>query len=357
MDTDTLNISRLKLTQNCEKNSFCKTNIDYLPFETLVHILKYTDVKTLGNLCSVNKYFNNIISVNLWMIIDSLYKYTDTILIPKTIWTYNKYRYLIDWNTIIMYNQQHNMTIPEDVVIWIPDIQDLQMIAAYQTLSEETITILYDRIEWSTLLSKQSVPINIIYYIIDSQTDIWSLSNADWFNIWSYQKLDCDFVTRYFDKVEWHALSSNKEIVSFDFISKFGEHIVWQEFTKHSIHENILEYYIHKFDFICWNNISRYTELSDKFMKCHLKHLDIGSLIRYQSISDQLLNEIVDNFSDTDMDFYMPNIATYQNLSQPFVEKYKMYLPLRALIRNKWVAKSIIHKIYGHIDFSINYWI
>lgn len=339
-----LDITRLNLNKN-------ENNI-WLPLETWMHILKFTDIVTMSNLCCVNQYFNNMINNNLWMIIDKLHKYTDTILIPKTIWTFNKYRYLIDWNSIIMYNQQHNKIIPEDVILWIPDIQDLQTIAVYQTLSEETITMLYDKIDWSTLLSKQIVPIDIIYYIVNSQNDTWSLSNADWFNIWAYQKLDCAFVTRFLDQAEWHALSSNKEMVSFDFISMFGENIIWQEFTKHSIHENILEFYIHKFDFVCWNNISRYTELSNEFMKRHLKNLDIGTLIRYQSISQPLLDEIVNNFNDTDIDFYMQNIGTYQKLSKQFIQRFKTYLPLRVLIRNKWIPRSQIHSIYGNI-FSI----
>lgn len=335
---DIFDIKQLALNNN---------NIYSLPLEMLISILKYTDVITVSNLSCANKYFNNTINNNLWGIIDKLHKHTDTILIPKTIRTYNKYRYLVDWNNIIMYNQQHNKIIPEDVIIWIPDIQDLQTIAVYQTLSEKIIRMLYNRIEWSTLLSKQLIPLDIIYYIVNSQNDTWSLSNADWFNIWSYQKVDCAFVTRFIDKVEWYALSTNKEMVSFDFINMFGKHIVWQEFTKHSIHENILEYYTDKFDFVCWNNISRYTELSDAFMKLHLKNLDIGTLIRYQSISQTLLDEMVNNFNDTDIDFYMQNIGTYQKISRQFITRFKYCLSLRVLIRNKLIPRSDIHNIYG----------
>jgi hypothetical protein len=287
-----------------------------------------------------------MINDNLWTIIDNLYKQTGTILIPKNIQTYKKYRYLVDWNNIIMYNQQYNKIIPEDVIIWIPDIQDLQIIAVYQSLSENTIRMLYNKIDWSILLSKQIVPLDIIYHIVNSS----ELSVTDWFNIWLYQKVDCAFVTTFFNKVEWHALSMNKEVVSVDFINMFGKYIIWQEFTKHSIHENILEYYIDKFDFICWNNISRYTELSDRFMKRYLKQLDLGTLIRYQSISQTLLDEIVDNFNDNDVDFYMQNIGMYQKISKKFIIRYKYYLPLRVLIRNKHIPRSDIHTIYGNIS-------
>lgn len=323
------------------------SNLSILPLEILMYVLKYTDVITVSKLSCVNKYFNNMINDNLWNIIDKLYKHTDTILIPKTIQTYNKYLYLVDWNNIIMYNQQHNKIIHEDVIIWIPDIQDLHIIAVYQTLTEKTIRMLYNKIDRSILLSKQIVPLDIIYYIISSSHDI---SVTDWFNIWLYQKVDCAFVTTFFDKVEWHALSMNKEVVSVDFINMFGKYIIWQEFTKHSIHENILKYYIDKFDFICWNNISRYTELSDTFMKLHLQNLDLGTLIRYQSIPPTLLEEIVENFNDNDIDFYMQNIGTYQKISKKFICRYKYYLPLRVLIRNKHIPRSDIHTIYGNIS-------
>lgn len=333
------------------------TGIRDIPLEILINILKFTDVKTVSNLCCINKYFNDTISRNLWIIIDKLYIYTDTVLIPNTIWTYNKYRYLVDWNNIIMYNQQCNKSIPDDIVLWIPDIQDLQTIAIYQTLSEYTIRIIYPKVEWGTLLLKQTVPLDIIDLIIHSQNNDWQLSNIDWCNIWLFQKVDCDFISRYLDKVEWHALSSNKEVVSIEFISKYGNQIIWQEFTKHSIHENILEFYIDKFDFICWNNISRYTELSESFMKSYLKHLDIGTLIRYQSLSEGFLDEIVYNFNDSDKEFHMQSIGTYQKISKQFIERHKYYLPLRVLIRNKHIPRSYIHSIHGSIDCSINYWI
>jgi hypothetical protein len=314
-----------------------------LPYELWLDILKYTDIKTISNMICVNKYFNKQLDTELWSIIDNLYRDIDLTLIPKTKMTFNKYRYLVDWNNIVLYNQEHNKRIPESVIEWIPDKIDLEIICTYQNFSENLVRKIYKRLSWSSLLAKQIVPIDIIDNHITNEI---TLSNSDWYNIWSKQNIDINFVSKYIDKVQWHPLSSNKNIVSLEFIQMYGEDIIWQEFTKHSISENILVHFLYKFDFFCWSNICRYTELSNEFIKTYLQYMDIGTVLRYQVLSQNLLNDIVDNFNETDFDFNFQNIAVYQPLSKDFIIKYKNLLPLRTIIRNKHIPRSVIHDIY-----------
>jgi hypothetical protein len=317
-----------------------------LPYELWLDILKYTDVQTISNMICVNKYFNKQLDMELWTIIDNLYERkrgVEQIIIPKTKQTYDKYRYLIDWSNIILYNKQNNRKISEDVILWIPDKIDLEMICAYQTFSENLIRKVYKQLSWSSLLIKQTVPIDIIDYNI---TNGVTFSDSDWYNIWSQQKIDMNFVTKYIDKVQWHPLSSNKNIVSLEFIEMYNESIIWQEFTKHGISENIVIYFLDKFDFFCWSNLCRYTELSNEFIRTYLKYMDIGTVLRYQVLSQDLLNEIVDNFNETDFDFNFQTIAVYQPLSKDFIIKYKHNIPLRTIIRNKHIPRSFIHDIY-----------
>lgn len=329
------------------------TNIIYkIPIELWSNILKYTNVPTISNFSCLNTHFNKIIDDNLWMFIDKVLKYTETILIPKTIHTFYKYRYIVDWHDIILYNQQCNSKIPEDVIVWIPETVDLEAIVLYQTLSEDIIRGIYPKVSWPTLLQKQRVPLDVIYCMIQSQNEEWSLSTSDWCNIWSKQKIDCNFITKYIDNIQWHPLSTNKDIISYDLISLYGENLIWHEFTKHGIHEDILKHFTHKFDFICWNNISRYTELSNDFIEKYLGNLDIGSVVRYQDISEKLLNTIVESFSDFDLDFYMSTIGSYQKISEDFILRYKDRLPFRTIIKNKRIPKSLVHKIYKD-DYEI----
>lgn len=326
------------------------TLLNSIPIELWYNILKWTDVITLSKLAKTNRFFNHLIDDNLWRLVDNLYKLTDTILIPRTVFTFNKYRYLVDWSNIILYNQQYNRTIPEETILWIPDIPDLEMICLYQTFSEYLIRTLYPRINWSTLLEKQTVPLDIIDFMIQSQNDYWELSNIDWCNIWLFHPIDYNFILRNLENVQWHPLSSNKSSVSYKVMNHFGNNIVWQEFTKHSLHEEILEHFVNKFDFICWNNISRYTNMSPDFIKRHIKNLDISSIIRYQIIPEWLLLEIIQSlkpFEEFDLDFYMPNIATYQKISKQFIVQYKNYIPFKALVRNTQIPRSLIHELYS----------
>lgn len=327
------------------KNKTLKT-LENLPFEILLKILKYTDVVTISKFNCLNQYFHILIDQNLWLLIDNLNSHTNSILIPNTIFTYNKYRYLIDWSDIIMYNQENGLKIPENVISWIEDPIDLQIICSYQHFSENLIRQLYNKISWSLLLAKQDVPLDLINYIITNQSDTFRLSVTDWYNICNFQKIDCEFVDKNLENVEWYPLSCNKNLVCYDFIYKYGNDIIWQEFTKHGIHENILVYFIHKFDFICWNNISRFTQLSESFIETYLQYLDKPTILRYQSIPEKMLIEMVESFSDFDQEFYFPTIAIYQNLSRNFIIKYKSKLPLRSIIRNKYIRKSLIHEIY-----------
>jgi hypothetical protein len=329
------------------KKSILKT----LPFEIWHKIFKYIDINTLSNLICTNKFFNIIIYNNFWYLIDNIidYNHFDYTLIPATIQTFYKYKYLIDWNSIILHNQTcANKTIPESTVVWIPNNKDLQIISTCQTFSDDLIRQVFYKINYKTLLSSQTIPIDILYKIIETNT----LSTQDWYSVWNKQPIDYNFVLKYIDNVQWHPLSSNKNIVCYEIIQNYGENIIWQEFTKHSINQNILQSFIHKFDFICWSNISRFTELSETFIKTNFKHFELGSLIRYQRLSENLLDDIVSKFTETDFTFNFINILTYQKVSENFLLKYNTYDKdqlLRALLKNKRIPRSLIRDL-DHSD-------
>jgi hypothetical protein len=173
------------------------------------------------------------------------------------------------------------------------------------------------------------------------------LNNADWYAIWTKQTVNYDFIVKYEDYVQWHPLCGNKSCVSFEFITNYSDKIIWPEFTKHSINEKILEKFVNSFDFISWNNISRYTELSDEFIKKYIIYLDLGCIFRYQKLSLELLNRLVESFTNDEFVFYFQSICLYQKLTSEFIIKYKDKINLKHLIRNKNIPKSIIYSIYG----------
>lgn len=323
--------------------------VKLLPSEMWSEIFKYTDIKSLSNLICTNTFFKNMIYNQFWYTIDNIIKHNIKSidgLIPATIQTFNKYIYLVDWSTIVLHNQNNNKKIPESTIVWISNNIDLQIISTYQKFSDDLIRQIYHKISYKTLLSSQSIPDDILNILIEKNI----FTHQDWYNVWEKHPIDYNFLISNIDNVQWHPLSSNKNIVCYEIIQNYGENIIWQEFTKHSINESILQLFTHKFDFICWSNIVRFTELSDKFIKNNLKHLDVGSLIRYQSLSKDLLNDIVSKFTETDFFFYFISILSYQEISKDFLLKYFNIEPrqtmLRALVKNKKVPRSLLHELY-----------
>jgi len=314
-----------------------------IPSEIWINIFKYINVKSLSKLICTNHFFYNLINSQFWYIIDTINDNLTDRLIPATIETYNKYIYLIDWNAIIMYNQSNNKKIPESVIKWIPNTKDLQVITIYQTFSENLVQQIFHKINYHTLLSTQTVPQNILHYIIETNM----LNNQDWHYIWSKQPINCNFIDTYIDNIQWHPLSSNKNSVTHRIINKYGENLVWHEFTKHSINENILKLFIHKFDLICWNNIARYTILSEDFIKTFIDFLDIGSIIRYQKLSQDFINNLISKFTDFEFDLHFQTICTYQKLSKDFLLRYKNHYNYRTLIKNKQIPRSFIYELFN----------
>ena len=314
------------------------------PVEIWIHVLKYIDLRSLSNLISCNTWFHNMISNNKWFFVDNLID-NEKLLIPATKETCSNYKYCIDWSHIILQNETNGYKIPESVIEYITDAQDLEIISCYQKFSNNLIYKLINKISCKNLLNNQDLPLDILYLFAESNTYI--LNNADWYAIWTKQTVDFNFIVQYEDRVQWHPLCGNKSCVSFDFINRYHNKIIWPEFTKHSISEKILEQFIDRFDFISWNNISRYTQLSDNFIKKNLIYLDLGCLFRYQTLSMELLNTLVNSFTIDEFVFYFQSICFYQKLTSEFIIQYKDKIILKHLIRNKNIPKSILHSIYG----------
>ena len=315
-----------------------------LPIEILIQILKYINLRTLGKLTCCNKIIYKIISENKWFFVDNFID-NDNLFIPLTKETFNNYRYCVDWSHIILQNEKTGYNIPESVIEWIEDTQDLEIIASYQKFSNNLLYKLINKISFKNLLNTQDLPLDIIYWFVESNTYV--LNNANWYAIWSKQTVNYDFIVKYEDYIQWHPLCGNKSCVSFEFINNYHSKIIWQEFTKHSINEKILEQFADRFDFISWNNISRYTQLSNEFINKYIIYLDLGCIFRYQKLSSELLNTLIESFTNDEFVFYFQSICLYQKLTSEFIIKYKDNIMIKHLIRNKNIPKSILYSIYG----------
>jgi len=304
-----------------------------LPFEIWIDIFKYLDLENLSKMSCLNKYFNYYIKKNKWDLIDQLYT-KNFLVIPKTKETYLNYYYCIDWSKYIL----NRVYIPEDVIRWITNTTDLEVITLHQKLSPQMIEQIYNKVQLDVLIAKQEIPLHILYEVLSRNDN--ELSHYQWYLVWSAQPIDYNFVLKYFSKIQWQPVSCNKHALSYELISNFSENLIWSEITRHGIHEDIINEFKHKMDFICWSNISEYTQLSTEFMRDNLLSLEFNRLLRFQTIEEDFLFELVDNLVESEKFTYVNSIVLHQKVSLSFLKKYTRYISFKILIRNEKILRK-----------------
>lgn len=310
-----------------------------LPVEIWFIILKNISFRDLSCLMCVNRYLYNLIQKNKWRLVDNLNDVSFNI-IPKTKETFINYKYSIDWVGMILNNKENKNYIPDYVIEWIEDRQILEYMCIYQTFSEETIRRIFDKINWQLLLLYQKkIPLDLINYIVET----YDLSFENWNLIWLNENLDLNFITKYINKVRWHVISGNKEIISIDLIEKYGDRLILHEITKHGINERIIIHYLSKMDMICWTNVSQFTKLSMDFIKKYIDKLNLQFILNYQEIDEGFLESLIEKLSDLEETIFFQSVALNQKLSYNFISKYKNDLCIQNLIRNKKILRNDIY--------------
>lgn len=313
-----------------------------IPVEIWFDIIKYLSIIDISHLSCINKHMNNLIKENKWSFIDIIYN-PDNIIIPKTSETFQNFRFCIDWCHIILSNPNNKDIIPNEIIEWINDRQDLEYICIYQNLSENTIRNCFNKIHWRLLLTYQTLPVDLIEIIIES----YDLSNSDWNLIWLNPNITVDFVTKNIDHAQWHIISANKKLITLELIQKYGNRLSLHELTKHGINEKIIDYYLPRMDIICWINVSQFTKLSMDFIKTHIDKLNLQFIVNCQEIEESYLEEIIKNrLDDNNYTMFFQAISLNQKLSYDFIKKYKNDLFLKNLIRNKWISRKDLHALF-----------
>lgn len=312
-----------------------------VPVEIWFDIIKYLTISDLSNLMCINKHLSHLIKTNKWSFIDEISD--SNIYIPKTLETYKNFRFCIDWCNIILSNPNRRDIIPNEVIQWIEDRQDLEYICIYQDLLEKTIRKCFKKVNWRLLLTYQILPVDLIEIIVET----YDLSNSDWNLIWINPNINLDFLIKNIDRAQWHIISSNKNLISFQLIEKYGNRLSLHELTKHGINEEIINYYLPKMDMICWINVSQFTKLSMVFIKTHIDKLNLQFLVNCQDIDEMYLENIIKNrLEDNNYPMFFQAISLNQKLSHNFIKKYKDDLYLKNLIRNKRILRKDLHALF-----------
>jgi hypothetical protein len=314
-----------------------------LPNELWIKVIQHTNIITLSKIILLNKEcyngFNNI--DYKWELIDNMND--KGICIPLNKETFREYRYCIDFMTLL-YNEQH---LPDKTIDNLHMEIDFSMLSKYQKLSDNLLYKYHNRIlVINNLLSEQVLPYDLLFYYINN----CNLNNSHWHYICKFQKLNMEFLEQFIDKIDWHALSENKSILTYDIIYKYHEKLNWHKLCRLGLSEELLDQFKYKFDMFCWNEVAMSSTLSNEFILNNPSLIvNLMGILTCQSLNESTLQFIIENINslNNDESDIFNKIASRQELSKDFILKYNSLLPLELLIRNPKIKRSYLKQIFG----------
>lgn len=315
------------------------SNVSF-PDEIWENILINSSVPTLSTMCCVSKRFNNMINGKLWDFIDLLPP-QKKFPIPRNKPTLTKFFYIIDWTSIVCNDQK----VPEDILTELVDQVDLVAISSKQKLSNDFIRKHFDKLPAHHLIHNQTVSTDILEKIINNDVRVIAT-----YALWEKHFLDYEFIKKYFNHVNWMALSSNKNALSVNIIDEFHDKLFWPELSKHGLAEWLIAKYIHKIDKFSWSNIAFFSQLSRQFIIEHIDDLNLLTILHTQELGHDFIIQLIEyGVEEYDACDLWNKVSANQRLSRDFLEKYKSKLSLRLLIRNPRVKRKDLVCVFGNI--------
>lgn len=324
------------------------TNLDNLPDDIWFTLSKYIDLPTISTCLSVNKKTFEQLNKIKWNLIDEMLMFHKSFsCFPKTRDTYHEYKYCIDFVSLL-YNEENktHFKLSEDTIdIFINDI-NFDLLCSFQSLTPVTIEKHYSQItNLNILLRTQKLP----QYLIEILVSNYTLDNSHWKSICEYQTLTVDFIQKYYPFINWHALSTNKESITIDLINQYPNQLKWTELSNLGLSEDVIESCRHKLDTFSWINITFTSKLSSRFIKKHLRNLDIMRVITCQQIDEETILYLIEKglIAGYPEDSLWKKVSTTQTLTLGFIQEHKSKLDLNSLVRNPKIKRSHLKKVYG----------
>lgn len=166
-------------------------------------------------------------------------------------------------------------------------------------------------------------------------------SIVGWNTVSKWENLKLDFIDKYQDYVDWHAILSVQNLTD-SFIETHKNRIIgnvqWtRALLRPSITEAYIEEYIDKFDWSMVNVSTIYnssiSHVSEKFLIKYSDKVNWYSIYSNKKLSEVLIRQHIHiNFNDcqnnwrTFMFTYWDLISQYQTLSESFIEEFKSRL-------------------------------
>ena len=302
--------------------------------DIIINILHYTDLRSLSTMACVDRRLAQLVKTIKWSVIDSQEKTWNSV--PLNTQTHENYFWAIDWQRIIYHNKSD---IPDEVIDKVMDNMDRQLVLGSRKVSSAILYKYFNLVHYTVLLEKQELPIDLLQYVVSNN----NLTQSDWASIWTYQRLDVDFIEKYKQHVKWYPLSCNKYL-SKEVISKYENSLYWPELTKRSIRLDILESFVHRLDPVSWTNVSWYSLLPPHFIRQYIDRLDKRVILHTQNVPTDVLESLLDSI---DNDEYFNIVSKYQALSPNFIARYKSKLNVKCLLSNHRVSRKVLSETYA----------
>jgi hypothetical protein len=312
-----------------------------LPIELWHLIFTYIDLKDLSSIMCTNKFFKKIIQNERYNIIDSFNCGNKRVCIPQNIETYEAYKYCIDMTTIIF--NKHKLS---DIAIDnLNELVDFNLLCTSQQLSDIILYKYYNRIQLKNLICYQKLPLDLFKFVLESSSNIFE--SNDWYHMCKIQPFTIEIIKKYYHNINWHSLSLNKEILTFDIISNYSDKLVWQDLTALGLCEEIILLNIDKICSICWSNISMCSRLSIEFIRKYFNYLNAMALFTCQTLDELFIEEIIELSFIDEQEFLWNKAASCQSLSKDFILRHVAKLPIHLLIRNCKIKRAVLKEVFG----------
>ncbi|NBO98860.1 MAG: hypothetical protein EBU90_01860 [Proteobacteria bacterium] len=289
----------------------------------------------------VNRRLAQLVKTAKWRVIDT-HRTSQKIpnitynCVPLNKETHQNYFWAIDWQRIIYHN---GSDIPDVVIDTVMDNMEKQLVLGSCKVSSVILYKYFNLVDYTILLEKQELPIDLLQYVVSNH----NLTPSDWASIWTYQRLDVDFIEKHKQYVKWYSLSCNKYL-SKEVILKYENSLFWPELTKRSIRLDVLESFVHRLDPVSWTNVSWYSTLSPQFIRQYIDHLDKRVILHTQNVPIDVIEVLLDSI---DSEEYFNIVSKYQALSTDFIARYKSKLNVKCLVSNHRISRKVLSELYN----------
>lgn len=316
--------------------------MEKIPRELWMEIIQYCDIKTLSSLQCADKCMYSFVKSKKYEMIDKMnIKLGNNI--PKNKLTYDTYKYIIDFDELIMRKNE----LDDNVIIEFEDIINFSLLSNMQKLSEQILRRYYNKMSVNDIINNQTLPYDVLQQLILSN----DFDANQWYILCKGQRFDVPLVEQYIEKVDWHALSQNKHAMTREFMLNYSDKLYWIEVSNLGICEDLILRYFDKINNrIIWNNITFASKLSIGFIKQFL-HLFVEydcimALLSCQKVDEEIVDKILVQMPNGHTNIWK-KISSYQYISKEFVIKYKEQLPIRLLKKNTKVPRKVLHEVFG----------